>query len=262
MHCKNCETAMALDSNYCHNCGGRIIRNRLTLKNLFEHISETFFNYDNKLLRTIICLIKNPEDVIGSYVNGVRKKYVNPISFFGLSITLTGLSIFFIKKFYIQYLDFSSFSDGYKNEASRKMTKNLASDSLEYSSLIYSGLIPVLALISFIIFYKKAYNFTEHIVLYLYSMSLFSLVSVIFGHLILIIVPSQYLLFSFAMYIIAFFYHCFLLKRVFELSISELVLKSILFLILFFALYIGISILVFAILMLSGNINLQDFAPK
>ena len=262
MRCKNCNTKLNSESNYCFSCGGRVIRNRLTLKNLFEHISETFFNYDNKLLRTIIFLIKKPEDVIGSYVNGVRKKYVNPISFFGLSITLTGLSIFFIKKYYIKYLDFSSISDGYSSEASQKMTKNLANDTLEYSSLIYSGLIPILALISFIIFYKKAYNFTEHIVLYLYSMSLFSLVSVIFGHLILMIVPSQYLLFSFAMYVLAFFYHCFLLKRVFELSMSELILKSILFLMLFFALYIGISILVFAILMLSGNINLQDFAPK
>ena len=262
MECKNCSTILTTESNYCTACGGRVIRNRLTLKNLFEHISETFFNYDNKLFRTIIYLIKKPEDVIGSYVNGVRKKYVNPISFFGLSLTLTGLSIFFIKKFYLKYLGFSSISNVYSNEVSQNMTQNLTANSLEYSSLIYSALIPFFAIISFIIFHKKAYNFTEHIVLYLYSMSLFSLVSVILGQLILLIIPNQYLLFSFAMYVLVFFYHCFLLKRIFELSISELILKSLLFLVLFFILYIGISILVVGILILTGSMNLQDFTPK
>ena len=46
------------------------------------------------------------------------------------------------------------------------------------------------------------------------------------------------------------------------LSISELILKSLLFLVLFFILYIGISILVVGILILTGSMNLQDFTPK
>ena len=52
MNCKNCHTELHDHDDYCPNCGARVIRNRLTFKNLFEHISETFFNYDNKLLRT------------------------------------------------------------------------------------------------------------------------------------------------------------------------------------------------------------------
>ncbi len=259
MQCKNCSTVLETESNYCNSCGGRVIRKRLSLKNLFEHISETFFNYDNKLLRTIIYLIKKPEDVIGSYVNGVRKKYVNPISFFGLSLTLTGLSIFIIKKFYIEYLDISNL---YENSGSKEAMQEISSGALEYSSLIYSVLIPILAFLSFLIFYKKKYNFTEHIVLYLYSMSLFSIVSVIVGQLILFIAPNQYLLFGIALYFLVFFYHCFLLKRIFKLRTSELILKTLLFLVLFFVLYIGISVLAVAVLMLSGNMNLQDFAPK
>ena len=83
MNCKNCHTELSEHDDYCRNCGARIIRNRLTFRNLFEHLSETFFNYDNKLLRTLIDLIKKPEDVIVGYINGVRKKYVNPISMFG-----------------------------------------------------------------------------------------------------------------------------------------------------------------------------------
>jgi len=57
-------------------------------------------------------LFKAPEDVIVGYINGVQKKYINPISFFGLALTLSGLSIFIIKKFYIQHLDFSEMFEG------------------------------------------------------------------------------------------------------------------------------------------------------
>ena len=150
MNCKNCQTELDHNDEYCKNCGGKVIRNRLTLKNLFEHLSETFFNYDNKLLRTIVQLVKEPEDVIVSYINGVRKKYVNPISFFGLALTLTGLSIFILKKFYMEYLDFSSLFKG--SSLSQDMFDSTFSVGLEYNSLIYGALIPLVALISWIVF--------------------------------------------------------------------------------------------------------------
>ncbi len=98
MNCKNCNTELSEQDQYCKSCGGKVIRKRLTLKNLFEHLSETFFNYDNKLLRTIVTLFKQPTVVTDNYINGVRKRYVDPISFFGLALTLSGLSTFIIKK--------------------------------------------------------------------------------------------------------------------------------------------------------------------
>ena len=71
MNCKNCHTELKELDDYCKSCGGKVVRNRLTLKHLFEHLSETFFNYDNKLLRTIIDLVRIPEKVIDSYVIGI-----------------------------------------------------------------------------------------------------------------------------------------------------------------------------------------------
>ncbi|TXE18650.1 DUF3667 domain-containing protein [Psychroserpens burtonensis] len=43
-------------------------------------------------------MYRKPEAVIDSYVQGVIKRYVNPISFFGISLSLNGLSLFIIKK--------------------------------------------------------------------------------------------------------------------------------------------------------------------
>ena len=68
MNCKNCDTLLKEQDDFCNSCGAKVIRNRLTVRNLFEHFSETFFNYDNKLLRTFTTLFTKPEVVIEGYI--------------------------------------------------------------------------------------------------------------------------------------------------------------------------------------------------
>ena len=259
MNCKNCNTYLANESDYCNVCGGKVIKKRLTLKNLVQHIGENFFNYDNKLFKTIKHLIIAPEEVIDSYVQGVRKRYINPISFFGISLTLTGFSIFIIKKFYKSALDISQFIDTseiYSNKASQDLMASSADFSLEYSSLIYASMIPLFAIVSWILFRKKRYNFTEHLVTYMYSMSLYSITSVIVGFLILLISPSIYLTFGTSLYLVAVIYHCYLLKRLFKMTIEEIILKTFYFIILFTVLFVGITFglgIIMAIIMNSNG---------
>ncbi|GAA4817836.1 DUF3667 domain-containing protein [Litoribaculum gwangyangense] len=264
MHCKNCDTNLIPESEYCHTCGGKIIRKRLTIKNLFEHISETFFNYDNKLLRTFIDLFIKPELVINSYISGVRKRYVNPLSFFGVSLTLSGLAVFVIKKFYVKYFDFSSMfsSQIYNNDISKQLMENSTNSAFEYSSLIYSAMVPFMAMISIIVFYNKRYNLTEHVIIYLYSMSALSIVSVILGQIVLFLIPEKYMLFTITFYFIMFFYHAYILKRIFKLSPAQLILKILFFLVVFLAMYIVFSILMAIFMILTGAINFENFKPE
>jgi hypothetical protein len=260
MNCKNCQTELLELDDYCRSCGGRVIRKRLTFKNLFEHLSETFFNYDNKLLRTFNKLFTQPEDVIGGYIDGVRKKYINPISFFGLALTITGLSIFIIKKFYLDALDFSGVF-GNMNVPDGFMDSSM-NGAMEYNSLFYSLLVPLFAFVSWIIFLDKSYNLTEHIIIYLYSMSLLSVVSVIIGQIFLFVSPNNYMIYGLLMWPLMFLYHCYILKRIFKLSFGGLILKSFLAVVLFFVLYMIISVLTVVIMFATGALNLEDFAPK
>ena len=104
---------------------------------------------------------------------------------------------------------------------------NSADFSLEYSSLIYASMIPIFALMSWVLFLNKRYNYTEHLVTYMYSMSTYSITSVIFGLVVLIIAPNYYITFGMSLYVIALFYHCFLLKRLFKTSVKEKSLKDL-----------------------------------
>jgi len=211
-------------------------------------------------------LFTKPEAVICSYVEGVRKRYINPISFFGLSLTLAGLSVFIIKKFYIEHFDLQAWMmslEIFSNEASQQALANYStSDSMEYSSLIFSAIIPIFGLMSWIVFYDKKYNLTEHIVIYLYSMSLYSIISIIIGQLVLLIAPTYYISFIFLSYPIILLYHCFLLKRIFKLSVSELILKTFLFLVFFFISYVILGIISFVIGLITGTYDLSSFKPK
>jgi len=115
INCKNCNTQLDTKSEFCNTCGGKVIRNRLTFKNLFEHLSETFFNYDNKLLRTFIDLFKNPEVAIDGYISGIRKRYVNPISYMGIALTLSGVTFFVMKKMQLD-MNFDVFNQGINDD--------------------------------------------------------------------------------------------------------------------------------------------------
>ena len=259
MNCKNCNTQLDAESQYCNNCGGKVINKRLTFKNLAQHLGETFFNYDNKLFKTIICLITAPEKVIDSYVQGVRKRYINPISFFGISLTLTGFSIFIIRKFYKGALDASQLFDTSELYSNTKVSQDIMASStdfsLEYSSLIYASMIPLFALISWVLFLKKRYNFTEHLITYMYSMSLYSISSVVFGLMVLVISPNSYLTFGFWLYLATLLYHCYLLKRLFKMTLKEIILKTFLFLILFTVVFVGVMIIVSLLIALVMHFN-------
>jgi len=259
MTCKNCKTELTTESDFCNHCGAKVIRNRLTIKNLFEHFSEQFLNYDNKFFQTIIYLFKKPEDVIGSYVSGTRKKYVNPISFFAISLSISGIYMFFFQKYLTESFNMSDF---YKYENQQKITEAMMSFTIEYNSLIYFVIIPALALISLVVFYNKKFNFTEHVIIYLYSMSLFSFLSILLTIFILLVFPSKYLFLSGFIYAFMFIYHAYILKRIFQLSAKQILIKTIIFIPLFFIFYLISSVLMVILVLLTGEISLQDLVPK
>lgn len=255
MECKNCYSALSEENDFCQKCGAKVIRNRLTVKNLLEYFSETYFNYDNKFFRTSINLITKPEDVIGSFINGVRKKYIDPVSYIAISFSLSGIYLFFFKDNLREQMDMTM-ANTYQGQ--EKLNEAIFNFVFDYNSILYLVIIPVLALISWILFYKKKYNYTEHVVIYLYSMSLTSIFSIFITIALVFFAPKNYALLSSSTYILMLFYHMFILKRLFELSVKQLIIKTLLFIPLFIMFYLIGSIIMVVTVILLKDIPVQE----
>ena len=108
MNCKNCNTEITEKINYCPQCGARIIKNRLTPTILVNQLNEEVLSLDNKFLATFIDLFKRPERVIDGFIFGLRKRYLNVITYYAISLSLLGLQIFILKSFFPEFLDSQS----------------------------------------------------------------------------------------------------------------------------------------------------------
>lgn len=226
MHCKNCHTELQPEADYCYSCGAKVIRNRLTLKNLTIHLGETFFNVDNKLLLTFIDLFKKPEIVIGGYINGLRNRYVTPISYLALSITIGGIYLIVLNKYFPNALLEMS-SVGVKGQ--EVVMNNTLSIIQNYYSFVMILFIPFYALFSRLVFInRKEYNYTEHIVMAIYIMAQISLLSSFLNIALLVLqLPGNLLTTASIFFQIVFFAYCY--KRLYKLSIGGIILRTLFF---------------------------------
>jgi hypothetical protein len=228
MTCKNCQHQLLDSSDYCNNCGAKIIRNRLTIKNLGADISEQYFDYDNKFLQTFITLFKKPEAVIGGYIHGTRKQYVNVISYFAIAITLSGLQIYIIQKF-PESMEMFTQENSIIAEQQNAFNTKLFEFIGDYQSLIMMFYIPLYALMARVIFFKnKLYNYTELVVIFMYTQAQFSIITAI---LTIILLPLGFSLVIFSMLLLPtqLIYFAFCLKRMYQLDLAQIILKTLIF---------------------------------
>ncbi len=251
MTCKNCENSIQTHHNYCYTCGAKVIRNRLTFKALFAHFMEQYVNYDNKFIQTFIKLFSKPEEVIGSYISGTRKKYVNVISYFALALTISGIQLYILNKYFPEVLDLSAITVQGQEDMANKNMQFIQ----EYQSIMMMLYVPIYALVSRIVFLKnKTYNYTEHLVIFMYILAQISLISAIgtifcafFGITIGVIsaisMPLQVL------------YSAYCLKRLYNLDLAGIILKTLIFILIMVVLFVIASILMAVIMYLNGDMQ-------
>jgi len=241
MVCKSCSSTLIPSAKFCSKCGGKVIKNRLTLKNLFEDSIQRVFNYDNRLLQTFIKLFTKPEDVIGSYINGSRKKYTDAVSYFAIALTIAGLQMFILRKFFPDVLDFSDFTFNKQQEAVAAQNK-IRDFTIEYQSIIMMFYIPLYALMSKITFFNiRKYNYTEHIVMFLYVQAQLTITS-FFYLFILLSFGMSFTTITFSMFPLMTIYSAYCLKRLHGLSLKDIILKFLLFLLIFIIVFVFFSI--------------------
>ncbi len=260
MNCKNCDKSLRTDHSFCPDCGAKVIRNRLTFKNLCYDITERYFNVDNTFLKTFWHLFTKPQVVIGGYIEGIRKKYLNPISYLAIALTLSGITLFVMRKTFKKGIDFSKFSGG--QNLNSEMGEKLMSTIFDYSSFIFLLYIPVFAFAGWVAFNQRNYNLSEHAVTAMYSLAQYSIVSFPVSILVLLLSPESYFSLTWPMLIFMVTFAIYVVNRLNKLKPMQRITRSLLYIFLWGAGYLGTMLFFYLILFVTGEISLSDFAPK
>jgi hypothetical protein len=256
MSCKNCDFELEESNRFCSNCGSPVITKRLTFKQIIHEFSERYFSFDNKFLQTFIALFKSPQLVINGFIEGLRTRYVNPVTYAIIAVTVSGFSVYLIKKGFYGDVISKAIAQTKTNEKVPFDMKAYMEWVFDYQNIIFFLSIPLLGIFSKIVFYDvKKFNIAEHSLIYTYTYSQFTIIMFFLSIILVMILGLDYLVYSYLTFPLMIAYHAYALKKVFDLSVSQIMLKLFLFLAL-----MGVLMIVFIIIMVIGIIiyNIQN----
>ncbi len=88
-HCKNCQSTIQEDENFCSICGQKKVLPPLSLGFLISDFFQSLFSFDSKLPHTLLPLLFHPGKLTLEYIQGRRKQYFSPIKLFLFLLTIS-----------------------------------------------------------------------------------------------------------------------------------------------------------------------------
>jgi len=262
MTCKNCSTEIAPNTSFCYDCGAKFVHERITTKKLFSDLL-TGLGWDSVFFFTIKSMFSKPHIVLTEYLDGTRKKYLNPFSYLLISAAILISVINFFKDDFdaiqksfsfnkeqieLANKDLSQIKDISESELSKlKKDQEVAKFSMKWANsfLKYFNIITLLFLPFFSFMskwtYKKPYNYGEHIIIntYLYGTSM--IISTVCFFLAKFIHPKIYF-FNILVFMILYSYT---LTKVYNHTLKQAISKLLRFILVFiFTSFILIIIIV------------------
>ncbi|MFK7833884.1 MAG: DUF3667 domain-containing protein [Winogradskyella sp.] len=265
MDCKNCHKTLRDTQKFCDDCGAKVIRNRLTPKVLLTQVNEQFLSLDNTFLRTFIDLFKKPDIVIDGYINGTRKKYIDVITFYAVSLTILGFQMFLLQKLFPEFLESSNnaFTDNFKvsSDGNDMASANFSNVMNNYQGVVFSIFMPLMAIGTWVVFMgKQKHNYTEHVVINLYIAAQTIFFSAIIFIFLAVINVLDFLTATFIVSIPTILYGAYVFKKIYQSSYINALLRYlaayIIYMIVFTVIIVLIVIIALIYALLTGKINL------
>lgn len=265
MNCKNCQRILEDNAKFCANCGAKVITDKTTFTQLISDIFINVFSFDSKFFNTLKEMITQPQVVISDYLNGVRKRYMNPFAFLAVG---AALSLIIFNYFADDFIKINGsmnseqmaetrekanmeIPEGLSEKETKKLqiekkgaefnlkfTNGMMQFMLHYYNLLTFVFLFIYAILSKWTFWKP-HNFGEHIVINAYIYGLTTYLSILLFLIAIAIHPSVYF-FSILGYIIFYMYS---FGRFYQLSFGKNILKLLRFL-------LGVCIISFTIVLI------------
>ena len=159
--CKSC--GFAGYENYCSRCGVPYQSKRISMSSLLHDIFHLFTHLDKGFGYTVKMLTIAPGHMQRQYIEGDRARHQKPFSMFVICATVAALSRYWIFQVLINYYHTGNVTE--------------AIFFHEYMVIFHTLMLPLHALIVYILFYRSGYNYAEMGVFVLYSVAFFLLVA-------------------------------------------------------------------------------------
>jgi hypothetical protein len=172
--CKNCGSE--LNGKYCSNCGQEDISTRLTVGHIFKDATHGILHWESSILKTFKELILRPGKFLRIYLDGKRKPFVKPFSYFIFIQTVYVIIFHWMSDKYFAFIAASVTVNGEISKTQMNKfeeTKHLVTSNINYLNYIF----PLIVAVFWRLFLKKktGINYAESLVssLYLVGTTLF-----------------------------------------------------------------------------------------
>jgi hypothetical protein len=171
--CRECKQPGT--GNYCSACGASLQVKKVSMANLYHEIFHFFTHLDKGIAFTIKKLFTAPGRMQHDYLEGYRSKHQKPFSFFFITATLTGLSLYWVNILVEKIYGNANVAEG--------------TFFHEYMIFLLLFSLPYVMLLTWLFFYSSKYNFAEIGILILYTMPVIFLI-VVFANCTRLIFPG------------------------------------------------------------------------
>ena len=168
--CLNCGQVLQPDQNFCPRCGQKTDTHRLTIPHFIHEFFHAFTHADKGLFHLLKELATKPGMVAREYVVGKRKSYFNPFNFF---LIMMGLFVF---------LNLYFKPPVKKNEPNPYVLARIPTEAgkqkyiammhrvgqatgffSKHGNIVAMVAVPFISLLTWLFFYKRKFNYAEHL---------------------------------------------------------------------------------------------------
>lgn len=165
--CLNCNNDIT--NNFCSVCGQKASTHRYSLQHFFVHdLVHGVFHFDKGFFYTLKELFIRPGHSIREFIEGKR---INHFNYFSFALVILVMS------HYSKELSSIETASLYNNVEKVSGYQKVAKD---YFKILGFVGIPFLSLITYLIFKKSKQNYTEHLIMNVYRISVGSIILTIF----------------------------------------------------------------------------------
>jgi len=174
--CKNC--GALTNGLYCSNCGQKPVPERITLHYIWHEMVHFFTHAEKGFFFTSLQLVKAPGQVIKNFIEGKRKNYQKPVSYYLIWIGVYSLILYLFEKSFGEN-KVVSFAEYFGPGETTKV-------AISHLNIILTLLVPIQAIYVYFFLMNRRYNYVEALVVILYGIGTVIFLHVVFVLMILI----------------------------------------------------------------------------